>query len=162
MTQIVATPTELFSIARSHKPAILIVLPHAYEACHTLRKIGVQYRFLRAAPSIAGKIALISIGDAIESEKDFSDFELLSPVCGMKDGRIVNTTGHVLPFEDEEPNRSTPTIPVDEKVGDYILQRVDNEWYYYMSVGTLEQEAVLDYIHGLALLASTLKSEISE
>nr|DAO91476.1 MAG TPA: hypothetical protein [Caudoviricetes sp.] len=160
MTQIIASPADLFAIARSHKPTILIVLPHAYEAVKSIRKTGAQYQFIKAAPSIAGKIALLSLEGAVETDEDLELFETLSPACGMKDGRIVNTTDHTLPFDDIELISDEPDVPASYSTDGYIVQRVDNEWYYYENVGTAEQELVLSYIHSLATLAATLKSEL--
>lgn len=162
MTQIIASPAELFELARSRKSAVVIVLPHAYEAVQSLRKMGSQYQFLKAAPSIAGKIALLSLEGGMETDEDLELFTILSPACGMKDGRVVNTTGHVLPFEDGELEADAPDLPIDEELDGYILQRAGNEWYYYESVDTVKQEAVLAYIHGLAMLAATVKKEVSE
>jgi hypothetical protein len=162
MTQIVATPAELFAAARSRQPAILIVLPHAYEACQSLRRLGSRYQFVRAAPSIAGKLALLSLEGAEASDGDLELFASLSPACGMKDGREVNTTGHVLPFDDVELMAAAPDMPIDERVGDYALQRAGDEWYYYETTTYVEQQVVLDYLFGLATLAATVKNEVSE
>lgn len=162
MTQIVATPAELFAVARSRQPAILIVLPHAYEACQSLRRMGSRYQFVRAAPSIAGKLALLSLEGGEASGADLELFASLSPVCGMKDGREVNTTGHVLPFDDRELMVSAPNLPIDEQVGAYTLQRAGDEWYYYETDDTVEQDAVLAYLFDLATLAATVKAEVSE
>lgn len=162
MTQIIASPAELFELARSRKQAVAIVLPHAYEAVQSLRKMGVQYQFLKAAPSIAGKIALLSLEGGAETNEDLEMFVSLSPVCGMKDGRIVNTTGHVLPFEDGELEANAPDLPIDEELDGYTLQRAGNEWYYYETVNTIKQDAVLAYLHGLAMLAAAFKQEVSE
>lgn len=162
MTQIVASPTELFSIARKREPAVLVVLPHAYEACQSLRRLGAQYQFVKAAPSIAGKLALLSLEGGKETDADLELFATLSPVCGMKDGREVNTTGHVLPFDDTEPMVSAPDMPIDDELEGYSLQRAGDEWYYYETSDTVEQDAVLTYLHGLATLAATVKAEVSE
>lgn len=162
MTQIIASPAELFELARSRKSAVAIVLPHAYEAVQSLRKMGSQYQFLKSAPSIAGKIALLSLEGGAETAEDLEIFASLSPACGMKDGRVVNTTGHVLPFEDEEQEAGNPDLPIDEELNGYTLQRAGNEWYYYETVDTIEQDAVLAYLHGVAMLAATVKKEVSE
>ena len=162
MAQIVASPTELFSIARSREPAVLVVLPHAYEACQSLRRLGSQYQFIKAAPSIAGKLALLSLEGGKETDADLELFATLSPVCGMKDGREVNTTGHVLPFDDTELMVSAPDMPIDDELEGYSLQRAGDEWYYYETADTVEQDAVLTYLHGLATLAATVKAEVSE
>lgn len=162
MTRIIASPAELFELARSRKSTVAIVLPHAYEAVQSLRKMGSQYQFLKAAPSIAGKIALLSLEGGMESDEDLELFATLSPVCGMKDGRIVNTTGHVLPFDDAELAAGAPDLPIDEELDGYSLQRAGNEWYYYEVVDTIDQNAVLAYLHGLAMLAATVKKEVSE
>lgn len=162
MTQIIASPAELFELARSRKSAVAIVLPHAYEAVQSLRKMGSQYQFLKAAPSIAGKLALLSLEGGMETDKDLGLFATLSPICGMKDGRIVNTTGHVLSFEDEELEAGAPDLPIDEELDGYRLQRAGNEWYYYETVDTVEQNAVLAYLHGLAMLAASIKKEVQK
>ena len=162
MTQIVASPTELFAIARSREPAVLVVLPHAYEACQSLRRLGTQYQFIKAAPSIAGKLALLSLEGGKETDADLELFATLSPVCGMKDGREVNTTGHVLPFDDVELMVSAPDMPIDDELEGYSLQRAGDEWYYYETADTVEQDAVLTYLHGLATLAAAVKAEVSE
>lgn len=162
MTQIIASPAELFELARSRKSAVAIVLPHAYEAVQSLRKMGSQYQFLKAAPSIAGKIALLSLEGGMETDEDLELFANLAPVCGMKDGRVVNTTGHVLPFEDEELDATAPDLPINEELDGYSLQRAGNEWYYYETVDTIEQDAVLAYLHGLAMLAAVIKKEVSK
>lgn len=162
MAKIIASPAELFELARSRKSVVVIVLPHAYEAVQSLRKMGSQYQFLKAAPSIAGKIALLSLEGGMETDEDLELFATLSPACGMKDGRVVNTTGHVLPFEDEELDAGAPELPIDEQLDGYSLQRSGNEWYYYETTDTVEQDAVLAYLHGLAMLASILKTEVSK
>ena len=162
MVKIIASPTELFAVARSRKPAVVIVLPHAYESVRHLGNFGAQYHFIKAAPSIAGKLAIVSLAGATVTEDDLKTFASLSPACGMKDGRIVNTTGHVLPFEDNEINEPAPTDPVDAVIGNYILQRTDNEWYYYVDDGSVEQGAVLTYIHGLAAMAANIKRCLSK
>lgn len=162
MTQIIASPADLFELARSRKSTVVIVLPHAYEAVQSLRKMGSQYQFLKAAPSVAGKIALLSLEGGMETDEDLELFATLSPACGMKDGRVVNTTGHVLPFEDGELEVGVPDMPIDEELEGYTLQRAGNEWYYYETVDTIEQNAVLAYLHGLAMLAATVKSEVSK
>lgn len=162
MTQIVASPTELFSLARTREPMVLVVLPHAYEACQSLRRLGSRYQFVRAAPSIAGKLALLSLEGGKETDADLELFATLSPVCGMKDGREVNTTGHVLPFDDAELMVSAPDMPIDDELEGYSLQRAGDEWYYYETADTVEQDAVLTYLHGLATLAATVKNEVSE
>lgn len=162
MTQIIASPAELFELARSRKSAVVIVLPHAYEAVQSLRKMGSQYQFLKAAPSIAGKIALLSLEGGMETDEDLDLFASLSPACGMKDGRVVNTTGHVLPFEDEEPEAGAPDMPIDEEFDGYTMQRAGNEWYYYERIASPVKNAVLRYLHGLATLAAVVKSEVSE
>lgn len=161
MTQIIASPAELFELARSHKSVVAIVLPHAYEAVQSLRKIGSQYQFLKAAPSIAGKIALLSLEGGVETDEDLEMFASLSPACGMKDGRVVNATGHVLPFEDKELEAGGPGMPIDEELDGYSLQRAGDEWYYYETADTVEQDAVLAYLHGLAVLAATVKKEVA-
>lgn len=161
MTQIVASPTELFSIARSRVPAVLVVLPHAYEACQSLRRLGAQYQFIKAAPSIAGKLALLSLEGGKETAADLELFATLSPVCGMKDGREVNTTGRVLPFDDTELMVSAPDMPIADELEGYSLQRAGDEWYYYETADTAEQDAVLTYLHGLATLATTVRKEVS-
>jgi hypothetical protein len=162
MTQIIATPAELFELARKRKPCVAIVLPHAYEAVKSLRKLGVEYQFLKAAPSIAGKLAIVSLNGDIATEEDFALFSSLSPACGMKDGRIVNTTGHVLPFADDEVNEPAAAEPVDTVIDGYTLQRAGNEWYYYVNDGSLEQGAVLAYIYELVALATKFKGDISK
>lgn len=162
MTRIIASPAELFELARSRKSVVAIVLPHAYEAVQSLRKMGSQYQFLKAAPSIAGKIALLSLEGGMETDDDLELFAALSPACGMKDGRIVNTTGHILPFDDAELDADAPDLPVDEELDGYTLQRAGDEWYYYKTVDTIEQDAVLAYLHGLAMLAATVKQEVSQ
>nr|DAV49011.1 MAG TPA: hypothetical protein [Caudoviricetes sp.] len=162
MTKIIASPAELFELARSRKSAVAIVLPHAYEAVQSLRKMGCQYQFLKAAPSIAGKIALLSLEGGMETDEDLDLFASLAPVCGMKDGRIVNTTGHTLPFNDDEQDLEAPDMPVTEDVDDYVMQRADNEWYYYEFKDSVAQSAVLRYIYGLAVLAAVVKKEVSK
>ena len=162
MAHIIASPAELFELARSRKSAVVIVLPHAYEAVQSLRKMGSQYQFLKSAPSIAGKIALLSLEGGMETDEDLELFDTLSPACGMKDGRVVNTTGHILPFEDAELEAGTPDMPVDEELDNYTMQRAGNEWYYYETADTIEQDAVLAYLHGLAALAAVVKSEVSK
>ena len=160
MTQIIASPAELFELGRSRKSAVVIVLPHAYEAVQSLRKMGSQYQFLKAAPSIAGKIALLSLEGGMETDKDLELFATLSPACGMKDGRVVNTTGHVLPFNDDEQDLEAPEMPVTEDVDDYIMHRAGNEWYYYQFTDSVIQSAVLRYIYGLATLAAVVAMEV--
>ena len=162
MTQIIASPADLFELARSRKSAVVIVLPHAYEAVQSLRKAGSKYQFLKAAPSIAGKIALLSLEGGMETDEDLELFANLAPACGMKDGRVVNTTGHVLPFDDEELEKRPPSTPIERYRGNYRLQRANNEWYYYLETDTIEQKACLAYIHGLAILAAVVKNEVSE
>lgn len=162
MTQIIASPADLFELARSRKSAVVITLPHAYEAVQSLRKMGSQYQFLKSAPSIAGKISLLSLEGGMETDEDLELFSTLSPVCGIKDGRIVNTTGHTLPFDDEELDATAPGLPINEELDGYSLQRAGNEWYYYETVDTTEQDAVLAYLHGLAMLAAVIKKEVSE
>lgn len=162
MSQIIASPAELFELARSRKSTVVIALPHAYEAVQSLRKMGTQYQFLKAVPSIAGKLAMLSLEGGMETDEDLELFASLSPVCGMKDGRVVNATGRPLPFEDKELSSEAPDMPIDEDFGDYILQRAGNEWYYYETVDTIEQAAVLAYLHGLATLAAAVKSEVSK
>lgn len=162
MAKIIATPAELFALARTEGGAVAIVLPHAYEAVKSLRKLGVRYQFVKAAPSIAGKLAVVSLEGGAVTEEILELFATLSPACGMKDGRVVNTTGHVLAIEDEELETDAPDLPIDEEVGGYILQRADNEWYYYQNAGTIEQNAVLAYLRGLAALAAQLKQELSK
>lgn len=162
MTQIIASPAELFELARNREPVAAIVLPHAYEAVKSIRKLGVEYQFLKAAPSIAGKLAIVSLKGGVATEEDFSLFARLAPVCGMKDGRVVNTTGHVLPFVDDEVNEPAPSEPLDTEFDGYTLQRAGSEWYYYVNDGSVEQGAVLTYIHGLAVLASKFKEDVSK
>ena len=157
MAKIIASPTELFVVARSRKPAVVIVLPHAYEAVRHLGNFGIPYQFIKAAPSIAGKLAIVSLGGGVVTEEDLKTFASLSPVCGMKDGRVVNTTGHVLPFIDDEVNEPAPSEPLDTIIDGYILQRADNEWYYYVSDDSDEQNAALTYIHALATMAANIK-----
>lgn len=157
MAKIIASPVDLFVVARSRKPAVVIVLPHAYEAVRHLGNFGIPYQFIKAAPSIAGKLAIVSLGGGTVTEEDLKTFASLSPACGMKDGRIVNTTGHKLPFVDNEINEPAPSEPIDAVIGDYILQRTDNEWYYYVNDGSDEQNTALTYIHGLATLAANIK-----
>lgn len=156
MTQIIAFPADLFDLARSRKSAAVIVLPHAYEAVQSLRKMGSQYQFIKAAPSIAGKLALLSLEGGMETDEDLELFSLLSPACGVKNGRIVNTTNHALPFADKQLQLSVPITPVSKRVSGYIMQRAGNEWYYYEDVGSIEQRAILGYIHGLAVLNSSV------
>lgn len=162
MAQIIVSPAELFTVARGTQPEVVIVLPHAYEAVKTLRKMGVECNFLKSAPSIAGKLAIISLKGGVETEDDLDLFSRLAPACGMKDGRIVNTTGHVLPFADNEVNKPAPGEPIDTEVDGYTLQRAGNEWYYYVNDGSVEQGAVLTYIHGLTALASKFKKDVSK
>lgn len=155
MTKIIASPADLIQVARSRKAETLILLPHAYETAHSLRRLGSQAYIVASAPSIAGKIGILSLEGAMETEDDLEVFRSLSPVCGMKDGRIVNTTGHVLPFEDEELGKRPPSTPIERYRGNYRLQRANNEWYYYFETDTVEQQACLSYIHGLAVLNSS-------
>nr|DAR60774.1 MAG TPA: hypothetical protein [Caudoviricetes sp.] len=162
MAQIIASPANLFELARQRKPAVVIALPHAYEAVQSLRKIGGRYQFLKSAPSIAGKIALLSLEGGVETAEDLELFATLSPVCGMKDGRIINTTGHTLPFNDDEEDAEAPKTPASYDVDDYIVQRVDNEWYYYEYADSAIQSAVIRYIHNLVTLNATLQSELSK
>lgn len=152
MAKIIASPADLIQVARSRKPETLILLPHAYETANSLRRMGSQAYIVASAPSIAGKIGILNLEGAMETEEDLDVFRALSPVCGMKDGRIVNTTGHVLPFEDEEAGRESPEGAVYEYVDDYALQRVKNEWYYYAPTDYYPdtQDKVLSYIHKLA------------
>ena len=156
MAKIVASPADLIQTARSRKAETLILLPHAYETAHSLRRLGSQAYIVASAPSIAGKIGILSLEGAMETEDDIEVFRSLSPVCGMKDGRIVNTTGHVLPFEDEELENRPSSTPIERYRGNYRLQRVNNEWYYYLETDTIEQKACLAYIHGLAVLNSSV------
>lgn len=156
MAKIIASPADLIQVARSRKAETLILLPHAYETAHSLRRLGSQAYIVASAPSIAGKIGILSLEGAMETEGDIEVFRSLSPVCGMKDGRIVNTTGHVLPFEDEELEKRPPSTPIERHRGDYRLQRANNEWYYYLETDTIEQQACLTYIHGLAVLNSSV------
>lgn len=156
MTKIIASPANLIQVARSRKAETLILLPHAYEAANSLRRLGSQAYIAASAPSIAGKICILSLEGAMETEDDIEVFRSLSPVCGMKDGRIVNTTGHVLPFEDEELEKRQPSTPVERYRGNYRLQRANNEWYYYLETDTIEQQACLAYIHGLAVLNASV------
>ena len=156
MAKIIASPADLIQVARSRKAETLILLPHAYETAHSLRRFGSQAYIVASAPSIAGKIGILSLEGAMETEDDIEVFRSLSPVCGMKDGRIVNTTGHVLPFEDEELENRPPSTPIERYRGNYRLQRVNNEWYYYFETDTVEQRACLAYIHGLAVLNSSV------
>ena len=162
MTKIIASPAELFELVHSRKSAVAIVLPHAYEAVQSLRKKGSQYQFLKAAPSIAGKIALLSLEGGMETQEDLELFATLSPACGMKDGRVVNTTGVVLPFDDIELSSDTPEAPASYGIDGYIVQRVNNEWYYYEFKDSIVQSAVLRYIYGLAVLAAAVKEEVSK
>ena len=156
MAKIIASPADLIQIARSRKAETLILLPHAYETAHSLRRLGSQAYIAASAPSIAGKIGILSLEGAMETEDDLELFRSLSPVCGMKDGRVVNTTGHVLPFEDEELEKWPPSTPIERYRGKYRLQRANNEWYYYLETDTIEQQACLAYIHGLSVLNSSV------
>ena len=156
MAKIIASPAYLIQAARSRKAETFILLPHAYETSHSLRRLGSQAYIVASAPSIAGKIGILSLEGAVETEDDIEVFRALSPVCGMKDGRIVNTTGHVLPFEDEELEKRPSSTPIERYRGDYRLQRAGNEWYYYLESDTIEQQACLAYIHGLAVLNSSI------
>lgn len=156
MAKIIASPADLIQVARSRKAETLILLPHAYETAHSLRRLGSQAYIVASAPSIAGKIGILSLEGAMETEDDLEVFRSLSPVCGMKDGRIVNATGHVLPFEDEELEKRPPSTPIERYRGNYRLQRANNEWYYYLETDTIEQRACLAYIHGLAVLNSSV------
>lgn len=156
MAKIIASPADLIQVARSRKAETLILLPHAYETAHSLRRLGSQAYIVASAPSIAGKIGILSLEGAMETEDDLEVFRSLSPVCGMKDGRIVNTTGHVLPFEDEELEKRPPSTPIERYRGNYRLQRANNEWYYYLETDTIEQKACLACIHGLAVLNSSV------
>ena len=156
MTKIIASPADLIQVARSRKAETLILLPHAYETAHSLRRLGSQAYIVASAPSIAGKIGILSLEGAMETEDDLEVFRSLSPMCGMKDGRIVNTTGHVLPFKDEELEKRPPSTPIERYRGNYRLQRATNEWYYYLETDTIEQQACLAYIHGLAVLNSSV------
>lgn len=155
MAKIIASPADLIQVARSRKAETLVLLPHAYETAHSLRRLGSQAYIVASAPSIAGKIGILSLEGAMETEDDIEVFRSLSPVCGMKDGRVVNTTGHVLPFEDEELEKRPPSTPIERYRGNYRLQRANNEWYYYLETGTIEQQTCLAYIHGLAVLNSS-------
>lgn len=159
MAKIIASPADLIQAARSRKAETLILLPHAYETAHSLRRFGSQAYIVASAPSIAGKIGILSLEGAMETEDDLEVFRSLSPVCGMKDGRIVNTTGHVLPFEDEELEKRPPSTPIERYRGNYRLQRAANEWYYYLETDTIEQQVCLAYIHGLAVLNSSIGVE---
>ena len=161
MTRIIASSADLFALARSRKPEVVVVLPHAYEAVQSLRRMGSRYRFVKTAPSIAGKIALLSLGGAMETEDDLKLFTTLSPVCGMKDGHIVNVTGHALPFDDGEEDLEAPENPVSDDVDDYGMQRIGNEWYYYEFANSKIQSSVLRYIHGLATMSANLGQELS-
>lgn len=152
MAKIIASPADLIQVARSRKAETLILLPHAYETAHSLRRLGSQAYIVASAPSIAGKIGILSLEGAMETEDDIEIFRSLSPVCGVKDGRVVNTTGHILPFEDEELEKRPPSTPIERYRGNYRLQRANNEWYYYLETGTIEQQFCLAYIHGLAVL----------
>lgn len=152
MTKIIASPADLIQVARSRKAETLILLPHAYETAHSLRRLGSQAYIVASAPSIAGKIGILSLEGAMETEDDIEVFRSLSPVCGMKDGRVINTTGLVLPFKDEELEKRPPSTPIERYRGNYRLQRTNNEWYYYIETDTVEQRACLAYIHGLAVL----------
>lgn len=156
MAKIIASPADLIQVARSRKAETLILLPHAYETANSLRRLGSQAYIVASAPSIAGKIGILSLEGAMETEDDLEVFRSLSPVCGMKDGRIVNTTGHVLPFEDEELEKRPPSAPIERYRGNYRMQRASNEWYYYLETDTIEQQACLAYIHGLAVLNSSV------
>ena len=154
MAKIIASPADLIQVARSRKAETLILMPHAYETAHSLRRLAY---IVASAPSIAGKIGILSLEGAMETEDDIEIFRSLSPVCGMKDGRIVNTTGHVLPFEDEELEKRPPSTPIERYRGNYCLQRANDEWYYYLKTDTVEQQACLAYIHGLAVLNSSVR-----
>ena len=156
MAKIIASPADLIQVARSRKAETLILLPHAYETANSLRRLGSQAYIVASAPSIAGKIGILSLEGAMETEDDLEVFRSLSPVCGMKDGRIVNTTGRVLPFEDEELEKRPPSTPIERYRGNYRLHRANNEWYYYFETDTAEQQACLTYIHGLAVLNSSV------
>lgn len=156
MAKIIASPADLIQVARSRKAETIILMPHAYETAHSLRRLGSQAYIVASAPSIAGKIGILSLEGAMETEDDLEVFRSLSPVCGMKDGRIVNTTGHVLPFEDEELEKRPPSTPIERYRGNYRLQRANNEWYYYLETDTIDQRACLAYIHGLAVLNSSV------
>ena len=156
MAKIIASPADLIQVARSRKAETLILLPHAYETAHSLRRLGSQAYIVASAPSIAGKIGILSLEGAMETGDDLGVFRSLSPVCGMKDGRIVNTTGHVLPFDDEELEKRPPSTPIERYHGNYRLQRANNEWYYYLETDTIEQQACLSYIHGLAVLNASV------
>lgn len=162
MAKIIASPADLIQVARSRKAETLILLPHAYETAHSLRRLGSQAYIVASAPSIAGKIGILSLEGAMETEDDLKVFRSLSPVCGMKYERIVNTTGHALPFDDTELMVSAPDMPIDVELEGYRLQRAGDEWYYYETTDTVEQDAVLTYLHGLATLAATVKAEVSE
>lgn len=152
MAKIIASPSDLIKIARQDKKGVFILLPHAYEAARSLRRLGIESYMVASAPSIAGKIGLLSVGGATAYDEDVDTFSMLSPVCGMKDGRIVNTTGHVLPFDDAEEDREEPETPISEDVDDYILQRAGNEWYYYEYAAGETQSAFFRYVHLLATI----------
>ena len=155
MAKIVASPADLIQVARSRKAETLILLPHAYETANSLRRLGSQAYIVASAPSIAGKIGILSLEGAMKTEDDIEVFRSLSPVCGMKGGRVVNTTGHVLPFEDEELGKRPPSTPIERYRGGYRMQRANNEWYYYLETDTIEQQVCLAYIHSLAVLNSS-------
>lgn len=156
MAKIISSPADLIQVARSRKAETIILLPHAYETANSLRRLGSQAYIVASAPSIAGKIGILSLEGAMETEDDIEVFRSLSPVCGRKDGRIVNATGHILPFEDEELEKLPPSTPIERYRGNYRMQRASNEWYYYLETDTIEQQACLAYIHGLAVLNSSV------
>ena len=60
MAKIIASPADLIQAARSRKAETLILLPHAYETAHSLRRLGSQAYIVASAPSIAGKIGILS------------------------------------------------------------------------------------------------------
>lgn len=162
MAKIIASPADLIQVARSRKAKTLILLPHAYETAHSLRRLGSQAYIVASAPSIAGKIGILSLEGAMETEDDIEVFHSLSPVCGMKDGRVVNTTGYVLPFEDEELEKRPPPTPIERYRDNYRLQRANNEWYYYKVVNKVVQDTALTYLRELAMLAAVVNAGVSE
>lgn len=152
MANIISSPADLIRIARNRETGVYILMPHAYEAAHSLGRLGMRAFIIASAPSIAGKICLLSIDGALETAEDLAQFRAISPLCGMKDGRVVNTTGHVLMCEDYELHRSKPATPIDRLVHEYRLQRVDDEWYYYHNTDDQDQGDCLTYIYDLSTL----------
>jgi len=152
MAKIISSPADLLHIARNRETGVYILMPHAYEAVHSLRRLGLRAFIIASAPSIAGKICLLSIDGAIETAEDIAQFKAISPLCGMKDGRVVNTTGHALTITDDEVRRRKPAKPTDRIVCGYRVQRVDDEWYYYNDTEDQDQRDCLAYIFRLATL----------